>query len=176
MKRSPLVKDDTMPTLIPTRTSLEWLWPGHAAFRCVTVLAGDPLSALDLIARVTASAAANVVLLNARDDVPVLRQHLDALGADLDRITLHHTALDGPAPSLQNLDDRGELAVCLRERRASLLALDPLRAYTRTLRAGLVALSGLAERYDIAALAVVPCATTRWQLLTDTVDPIGRTL
>lgn len=91
---------------------LRWLWPGVIPRGKLTVLAGDPglgksFVTLDLAARASAGAPwpcggpasgrSAVVMLNAEDDpADTIRPRLEGLGADLSRIVMLDSVLDGP--------------------------------------------------------------------------------
>ncbi len=137
---------------------VDWLWPGRIAANKLTMLVGDPgvgksLVSLDVAARVSTGRPwpdepanterrdpGGVLLLSELDDADdTIRPRLQALGADLQRITLIRSFIRaGENGATQNLPFSvgGKLEMleaCLQKvPDCKLIIIDPLSAYVET--------------------------------------------
>ena len=127
---------------------VEWVWPGRVPAGTITVLDGDPglgksFVTLDSTARITrgramppdsgdgASTPANVLLMNAEDDLArTIRPRLEALGVDLDRVLVLEeiAAADAHRPPMLP-DDLPVIAALVRQHSVKLVVIDPLAAF-----------------------------------------------
>lgn len=159
---------------------VRWLWKGRLARGKLSILDGDPnlgksTVALDLAARLSTASPLpdgtqldgpiNTVLLSAEDGIAdTIRPRLEAVGADLERITVFRgiTDDDGPRPPVLP-GDLDKLESLIDEDLASLVIIDPLMAYLggaydshrdQDVRRALHAVAAVAERWGVAVLIV----------------------
>ena len=159
---------------------LRWLWPNRVPLGKLTLFAGDPglgksFMTLDMAARVSTGTpwpdsiepteVGNVIILSAEDDpADTIKPRLEALGANMDRITL----LDGVkrAKGIGYFSLEGDLPVLERAIHKTpglrLIVLDPVSAYlggtdshkNAEVRGLLAPLCSLAARYGVSATCV----------------------
>jgi AAA domain len=163
-----------------TPQPVTWLWRGRIPLGKLTVGAGDPglgksLLGIDLSARITLGAplpgsdaagpAGDVILLSAEDGAAdTIRPRFDVAGGDASRVHLVEAVNDGGSERPFTLaQDLSLLEPVVAERRPRLLIIDPLSAYLgdrdsykdSDVRALLAPLAALADRYQMAVLAIV---------------------
>jgi len=152
--------------------SVNWLWQSYIPRGKVTLLEGDPGIGKSWVSLAIATAVtlgkglpgqeptepANVVIASAEDGLgDTIRPRLDAMGADVSRIF----AVDGAL----TLNENGFalLEAYLERVKPALLIIDPLVAYlgagvdihrANETRAVMAQLARLAEKFDVAILAV----------------------
>lgn len=165
---------------------IRWLWPGRIAQGKVSIIAGNPgLGKSQVTVGMAATVSTgglwpvdgkccevgNVIILSAEDDPSdTIRPRLEAAGADLSRVYILDSVLDGPlvgggkTPRAFNLKtDINHLGSMLKEiGGAALVIIDPVTAYLGTtdshknaeIRALLSPLAELAGQYGAAVVAV----------------------
>lgn len=165
------------------RREVDWLWPARIPCGAVTLLDGDPglgksWLTLDLAARVSRGApmpaewagashpVGSVLLLSAEDDLGnTIRPRLEALGADLERITAWEEVRQGNTTRPPTLpEDLPLLGKCIRDLgNCRLVVLDPLMAYLSgevdshkdsDVRRVMYELRRLAEEHQVAIVIV----------------------
>lgn len=162
---------------------INWLWPGRIALGKLTLFQGDPsvgksTVTLDIAARVTRGSpwpdradltapTGDVLLLSAEDSVAdTIRPRLRAAGADLSRVHAIDGVRNGRSDHLGAVtlgDHLADLeAELLARPETRLLIVDPISAYMGSVdshsnadvRGVLAPLSGLADRFGVALIAV----------------------
>jgi RecA-family ATPase len=128
-----------------TRRTMSFLWSGRLPFGKLAILDGDPglgksLVTLDLCARLSAGrpfpdgapcpSPANSIILNAEDAIDdTIEPRLRALGADLDRIFVLHSADEPDRLPLRFPGQIGALDQMLTQTQAKLVIIDPIVAF-----------------------------------------------
>jgi putative DNA primase/helicase len=125
---------------------VEWIWVGRVAVGKTTILCGDPglgksFITLDMVARIStgrpwpdgspSGEPANVLLLSAEDGLrDTIRPRLDALGADVRRVTALEIVVsaDRSERGIQ-LGDIDALEAAVTATRARVVFIDPMTAY-----------------------------------------------
>lgn len=164
--------------------TVRWLWPGRIPLGKLTMLDGDPDTgkstvALDLAARLSVGAPMpdgaapeidaprGTVILTAEDGLAdTVRPRLDAAGGDPDRVACRVTVPVEDAAGVDRLptvEDAGAIRRDVDAMEAALVVVDPLSAFMppdadthrdADVRRALGALADLAERLDVAVLAI----------------------
>jgi hypothetical protein len=174
------------PVLVPLADvqpeSVEWIWPGRVAVGKIALICGDPglgksWITLDVAARMSsgrgwpdgapAAPTGNVLLLSAEDALAdTIRPRLDALGADVTRITHLPFVRAGDKQRAVQLSDIGIIDEAIRRTNARLVVIDPISAYLGSTDShrdsdvrGLIApLAALAEGTGVAVVGVMHLA------------------
>jgi hypothetical protein len=141
------MSDDLVLVADVERELVRWLWPGRIPLGKVTVLDGDPGTGkstltLTIAAKVSTGSPfpdgarperADVILLNAEDDVPdTIRPRLEAAGADLARCWVLPDVQPDPdrPPRPPELPaDVDAIEGMVKDKQAALVIVDPLMAF-----------------------------------------------
>jgi AAA domain len=141
------MSDDLVLVADVERELVRWLWPGRIPLGKVSVLDGDPGTGkstltLTIAAKVSTGSPfpdgarpgrADVILLNAEDDVPdTIRPRLEAAGADLARCWVLPDVQPDPdkPPRPPELPaDVDAIEGMVKDKQAALVILDPLMAF-----------------------------------------------
>jgi RecA-family ATPase len=157
---------------------IKWLWDWHIPLGHLTLFQGDPgvgksLVAMDLCARISTgqsfpdgsagACAGDVVIWNAEDGAKdVVRQRLEAAGADLDRVHVPHD--DASAETIGLPSGVDTLDAQLTESRARMVVIDPIVAFLdrriathddKSVRLALGPVSRLAKRHHCAVVVIL---------------------
>lgn len=174
----PRLRHRCMADITPER--IEWLWPGRIARGKTSMIAGQPgLGKSQITASIAATVSTggmypdgsraergSVIILSAEDDpADTIRPRLDAVGADVSRVHVVESVIDGDSDRMFCLqEDLGRLGSMIQDiGDVRLVIIDPISAYlgrgldsnnNSDIRGLMATLAGLAAATGAAILCV----------------------